>query len=95
MTGGVAVFDYNNDGFVDIFFTNGAAIPSLEKSDSSYSNRLFRNNGDGTFTDNNGIVMLACLKPHPNSLKPCAVMDAGHARLAGAFTISVAVGTVK
>jgi hypothetical protein len=51
MTGGVAVFDYNNDGLLDIFFTNGAAIPSLEKSDVSYSNRLFRNNGDGTFTD--------------------------------------------
>ncbi len=51
MTGGVAVFDYNNDGLLDIFFTNGAAILSLEKSDASYSNRLFRNNGDGTFTD--------------------------------------------
>jgi hypothetical protein len=51
MVGGVAVFDYNNDGLLDIFFTNGAAIPSLEKSDPSYYNRLFRNNGDGTFTD--------------------------------------------
>jgi len=51
MTGGVALFDYDNDGLLDIFFTNGAAIPSLEKTDSSFSNRLFHNNGDGTFTD--------------------------------------------
>jgi len=51
MTGGVALFDYDNDGLLDIFFTNGAAIPSLDKSDASYSNRLFHNNGDGTFTD--------------------------------------------
>jgi hypothetical protein len=51
MVGGVALFDYNNDGLLDIFFTNGAAIPSLEKSDPSYWNHLYRNNGDGTFTD--------------------------------------------
>jgi hypothetical protein len=51
MAGGVALFDYDNDGLLDIFFTNGAAIPSLEKNDPTYSNRLFHNNGDGTFTD--------------------------------------------
>ena len=51
MPAGVAVLDYNNDGFEDIYFVNGAAIPSLTKKDASYWNRLYRNNGDGTFTD--------------------------------------------
>ena len=45
------LFDYNNDGLLDIFFTNGAEIPSLKKSDPDFYNRLFHNNGDGTFTD--------------------------------------------
>jgi hypothetical protein len=51
MLGGVAVLDYNNDGCMDIFFTNGAAMPLLKKTGPQYSNRLFRNNCDGTFTD--------------------------------------------
>lgn len=49
--GGVAVLDYNNDGCTDIFFTNGAAIPSLRKTGPEFYNRLFRNNCDMTFTD--------------------------------------------
>lgn len=51
MAGGVAVFDYNNDGRPDIFFTNGANIETLKKDDAKYSNRLFRNDGGGKFTD--------------------------------------------
>jgi len=51
MLGGVAVLDYNNDGCMDIFFTNGAAMPLLKKTGPQYFNRLFRNNCDGTFTD--------------------------------------------
>jgi enediyne biosynthesis protein E4 len=51
MIGGAAVFDFNNDGFLDIFFPNGATIPGLEKADPGFYNRLYRNNGDGTFTD--------------------------------------------
>jgi enediyne biosynthesis protein E4 len=51
MVAGVALLDYDNDGYLDIYFVNGAAIPSLEKESPKYWNRLFHNNDDGTFTD--------------------------------------------
>src|ERR1039458_5687163 len=51
MAGGVAVFDYNRDGRPDIFFTNGARLATLRKDDPKYYNRLFRNDGNGVFTD--------------------------------------------
>lgn len=51
MAGGVAVFDYNQDGRPDIFFTNGANIATLKKDMPKYSNRLFRNEGNGGFVD--------------------------------------------
>ena len=51
MAGGVAAFDYNGDGRTDLYFTNGAALPSLEKSDAKYANRLYRNDGSMRFTD--------------------------------------------
>ena len=51
MAGGVAVFDYNNDGKLDLFFTNGADLKTLKKDSPKYSNRLFENDGKGHFTD--------------------------------------------
>jgi hypothetical protein len=51
MCGGVAVFDYDRDGLLDIFFTNGAQMPEMKKVDPSYYNRLLRQKPDGTFED--------------------------------------------
>src|SRR5256884_513797 len=51
MISGVGLIDYDNDGYLDIFLINGAAIPSLKKESPKYYNRLFHNNHDGTFTD--------------------------------------------
>jgi hypothetical protein len=51
MPGGIAVFDYDGDGRPDIYFTNGAQIPSLEKSSPKYWNRLFHNEGNLKFRD--------------------------------------------
>lgn len=51
MAGGCAVFDYNKDGRPDIFFANGANIETLKKDSARFSNKLFRNDGEGSFTD--------------------------------------------
>jgi len=50
LAGGVAVLDYDNDGKQDIFFTNGALLPSMKKP-AAFANALLRNRGDGTFED--------------------------------------------
>ena len=58
MGGGVALFDYDNDGRLDVFFTNGAKIQDPmprngrpDKSDPAYWNRLYHQRSDGTFED--------------------------------------------
>ena len=58
MVGGVAAFDYNADGLLDLYFVNGAAIDDPmppgrlpDKSAPRYWNRLYRNEGDWQFTD--------------------------------------------
>lgn len=48
VVGGFATFDFDGDGYVDIFFVNGT---NLETKQSSTRNALYRNNGDFTFTD--------------------------------------------
>jgi len=51
MVAGVALFDYDNDGYLDVYVVNGAAIPSLRKEGPQYWNRLYHNNHNGTFSD--------------------------------------------
>src|SRR5919198_4975827 len=58
MGGGVALLDYDNDGRLDVFFTNGARVDDPmpegrlpDKTDRIFWNRLYHQNQDGTFTD--------------------------------------------
>ena len=58
MGGGAAVFDYDNDGRMDLFFTNGAALKEPmskgdfpDKSNPGFWNRLYHQKQDGTFED--------------------------------------------
>src|SRR6202158_1577933 len=50
MSGGVALFDYDNDGYLDIFLVNSLTV-DLVKSGGKTRSALYHNNGNGTFTD--------------------------------------------
>jgi enediyne biosynthesis protein E4 len=51
MVSGVALFDFDDDGLLDVFLTNGAQLTSLDKSDPVFWNRLYRNLGNWKFED--------------------------------------------
>jgi enediyne biosynthesis protein E4 len=50
MCGGVAVFDYDNDGWMDIYLVNGSTLDAM-KGGKCHTGKLYRNNHNGTFTD--------------------------------------------
>jgi hypothetical protein len=50
MCGGVAVFDYDNDGWMDIYFVNGSTLEDM-RAGKCHPGKLYRNNHDGTFID--------------------------------------------
>jgi hypothetical protein len=51
MVSGVALLDYDDDGWLDVYAVNGAPIPGLVKTGPQHWNRIFHNNRDGTFSD--------------------------------------------
>jgi enediyne biosynthesis protein E4 len=48
---GLAFFDYDNDGWLDIYFTNGTRLDEKWAPGKSPTSQLFKNNRDGTFTN--------------------------------------------
>ncbi len=50
MCGGIAVFDYDNDGWMDIFLVNGSTLEDF-RAGKCHPSKLYRNNHNGTFTD--------------------------------------------
>jgi hypothetical protein len=50
---GVCWLDYNGDGYTDLYLVNGSTLPELQsgKPLAPHRNYLYRNNGNGTFTD--------------------------------------------
>jgi hypothetical protein len=48
---GVALLDYDNDGWLDIYFVNGSTAAAMRGKEPAPRSALFHNNRDGTFTD--------------------------------------------
>ncbi|HXJ90824.1 MAG TPA: CRTAC1 family protein [Candidatus Binatia bacterium] len=67
---GVAFYDYDNDGWLDIFLVNGTRLEGFPAGTEPTSH-LFRNNRDGTFTD----VTLKAGVPHSGWGQGCCIGD--------------------
>jgi len=67
---GVAFYDYDNDGWLDIFLVNGTRLEGFPNGQEPVS-RLFKNNRDGTFTD----VTLAAGVAHSGWGQGCCIGD--------------------
>ena len=48
---GIAFFDYDNDGWLDIYLTNGTRLERIGRREKRPTSQLYKNNRDGTFTD--------------------------------------------
>jgi hypothetical protein len=66
MSGGVALIDYDNDGYPDIYFTNAPSV-AMSLAGKPARSALYHNNHDGTFTD---------VTDHAGVATPCWAMGA-------------------
>jgi len=98
MCGGVAILDFDNDGKMDIFFSNGAKLPELKKTDASFYNCLLRNKGDGTFEDVTaqagiaGAVILAVRIGTPKETAAAVILPSGPHRDRGCLATPSSFG---
>jgi enediyne biosynthesis protein E4 len=68
---GLGLIDFDGDGLLDIYFLNGAPLPGTPSPSTPPVNALYRNNGDGTFTD----VTASSGSGDPGYALGCAVAD--------------------
>jgi enediyne biosynthesis protein E4 len=68
---GLGLIDFDGDGLLDIYFLNGAPLPGSPVTATPPVNTLYRNNGDGTFTD----VTASSGTGDPGYALGCAVAD--------------------
>ena len=66
MCGGVAILDYDGDGWFDVYVVQGGAFPGREPA-KKQGDRLFRNRGDGTFED---VTERTRIASFPGGLRP-------------------------
>src|ERR1035441_9852015 len=87
MVAGVALLDYDGDGYLDIYLVNGAAVPSLQKESPAYWNRLFRNNHDGTGMMRHLLIAGSSCSLYRNPSKMSREIFAGPSRGSGPATL--------
>ena len=70
--GGLAVIDYDNDGWMDLYIVNGGTVEGIRAKTNKHRNVLYKNNRNGTFTD---VTALAGVRGNGNWGKGALAAD--------------------